>query len=388
MSPAERAPDGVFDAIHSRGAGAAAVTGEAWFAALLEVESALGAAAADAGLIDRADADAITAVCVPEGFDRSELASRAVEFANPVPPLVEEIRARVGQAAASVHFGATSQDVVDSAAMVVAGRALTVIEADLDAAADLAVGLARDHADTPMLARTLLQPAVPTTFGLVAIGWAVGLERVSARLGTVRRNLPVQLGGAAGTRAAYGEKGGEVAVALADRLGLQMTTLPWHADRGPVLELAGALGEAASAVAKPALDVVLLCQGEVGELRPRDPDRGGSSAMAHKRNPVAAISTRACASLVPGSVATLHAVGAGELQRAAGAWQAEWRALSDAIRATASGAAWLRDCLGDIEVDVERMRSNLELLDAVSDSEIEAAARLAASAIAERGNSG
>ena len=358
MAPSPADPGvSIFDGLYARGAAAAAVEGSAWLEALLEVEAALAQAQADAGAIGREAADAVEAACRPDLYDPAALAARGADFANPVPALVEALRERAGGAAAAVHIGATSQDILDSAAMLIAMRAVAAIRLDLAGAADSAADLAREHRDTPMLARTLMQPAVPTTFGLRAAGWMAALDGARQRLGELR--FPAQLGGAGGTRAAFGEAGAAVASAFAQRLGLAEAPLPWHADRGPVAELAGALGRAAGTVAKPALDVVLLSQAEVGELRPADRGRGGSSAMAHKHNPVAAISARACAAQTPGLVATLLAAMPGEHERAAGAWQSEWRALSELIRATGSAAAWLRDCLGDLEVDAERMRANL-----------------------------
>jgi 3-carboxy-cis,cis-muconate cycloisomerase len=251
-----------------------------------------------------------------------------------------------------VHRGATSQDVVDTAAMLVTRKALATIRADLRGAADAAAELARAHRDTPISGRTLLQQAVPTTFGLKAAGWMTGLDE--ARAGLERLRLTVQLGGAAGTLAGNSLK---VVRELARELALEEPVLPWHTLRGRIGELAGALGVAAGAVAKPARDIVLLSQTEVAEVR--EAVGGGSTAMPHKHNPVAAVSALACAQQAPGYVSTLLAAMAQEHERAAGAWHAEWRPLSVLLITVGSAAAWLRTSLEGLEVDAGRMRANL-----------------------------
>ena len=213
-----------------------------------------------------------------------------------------------------------------------------------------------------MAGRTLLQQAVPTTFGAKAAVWLTGLDAAAERLAVVRRErLAVQLGGAAGTLAALGQDGPAVVRLLADELGLGEPVGPWHAERTRIADLAGALGSVAAAIAKAALDLVLLAQTEVGEVSDSTPGRGGSSTMPHKRNPVAAIAARACAAQAPGLVATLLvAAGGGEHERAAGAWHAEWRPLTELLRAVGSAAAWLRDALSNVEIDGARMRANVE----------------------------
>jgi 3-carboxy-cis,cis-muconate cycloisomerase len=213
-----------------------------------------------------------------------------------------------------------------------------------------------------MAGRTLLQQAVPITFGVKAAGWLSGLDDAVDLLGRVASTrLAVQLGGAAGTRSALSPHGAAVAAALADELGL-VAAVPWHTNRVRVAELAGALGATAAALAKPARDVILLAQTEVGEVREGSPGRGGSSAMPQKRNPVAAIATVAAAAAAPGLVATLLAAAAGgEHERAAGAGQTEWTALRRLLVGVGSAAAWLADCLAHLEVDPERMRANLDL---------------------------
>jgi 3-carboxy-cis,cis-muconate cycloisomerase len=265
-------------------------------------------------------------------------------------------------AAGYVHNGATSQDVLDTAAMLVARRALEPLLADLAAAAAVAAGLAAEHRDTLLPGRTLLQHALPVTFGLKAAGWLVGLDESMARLAEVRRTrLAVQLGGAAGTLAALGDAGPAVAAALAAELRLAEPVLPWHTVRTRPAELAGALGEAAGVIGKVARDVILLAQTEVGEVTEAGGgDRGGSSTLPHKQNPVAAIGALACAQRTPALVATLLAAMVQEHERAAGSWHAEWLPFTDLLRATGSAACWLRECLEHLAVHPGRMRANLD----------------------------
>jgi 3-carboxy-cis,cis-muconate cycloisomerase len=210
--------------------------------------------------------------------------------------------------------------------------------------------------------RTLLQQALPTTFGLVAAGWLTALDAAAARLAAVRgEGLAVQLGGAAGTQAAFGSAAAAITAAYAAELALPVPVLPWHTDRGRIAALAGALGQAAGALGKVAKDVVLYAQTEVGEVHEAgDGDRGGSSAMPHKHNPVAALAAAACAAQAPGLVATLLAAMPQEHQRAAGGWHAEWRPLTALLESTGSAAYWIRDCLGRLRVDPARMRTNLD----------------------------
>jgi 3-carboxy-cis,cis-muconate cycloisomerase len=354
---------GLFDAVLARGGAREAVADEAWLQALLEVEAALARACAEAGVIPASHAEAIVSACRAELFDVAAIGAEAANVGNPAQPLVRALRAQVGGAAAEdVHRGATSQDIVDSAAMLVARRALEPALADLHGASDAAARLAAEHRDSVMIGRTLMQDAVAITFGLKAAGWLVALDESIERLREVR--LAAQLGGAAGTLAALGDAGPAVLGRFARELGLDEPVLAWHTDRTRIAELAGALGEACGAVAKVAGDVVLLAQTEVGEVREGVEGRGGSSAMAHKRNPVAAISARAAARQAPGLVATLLAAMEQEHERAAGAWHSEWPALRALLGFTGSAAAWLRDCLENLEVDVERMRSNVGDADA------------------------
>jgi 3-carboxy-cis,cis-muconate cycloisomerase len=362
MRPSSSGPEpGLFGAVLARGGATDEVADIAWLRALLEVEAALAGAAADAGIVDRSAADAVAAACDDAtSFDVDAIGAAAAATGTPVLPLVQALRAAVpASAREAVHVGATSQDVLDTAMMLVARRALDPTTSDLDVAANVAADLARHHRDTEMAGRTLDQQAVPVTFGLVCAQWMTGLDGATARLQAAARALPVQYGGAAGTRAAADGRGLDLAAHLAERLALRDPGLPWHTIRLPIGDLAGALGTACGIIAKIAADVILLAQTEIGELSDSDPTRGGSSAIAHKANPVAAVCARACAHHGPGLVATLLGAMEQEHQRAAGAWHSEWRTLCDLLGATGSAGAWLRDCLEHLVVHPDRMAQNV-----------------------------
>jgi len=355
---------GLFDGVLARGRVPGEITDRAWLQAMLDAEAALARAQARAGLIADADADAIAAVAAdPDRFDVAAIGAEAAKTGNPVVPLVKALTDAVeGDAAGQVHRGATSQDILDTAAMLVCSRALAPLLDDLDAAADAAARLADEHRATVMAGRTLMQHALPIAFGLKAAEWLAGLDEAAARLRAVRaERLAAQLGGAAGTLASLGDDGPAVLAAFAAELGLAEPVVAWHTIRTRPAELAGALGAAAGVIAKVARDVVLMAQTEVGEVREGVPGRGGSSTLPHKRNPVAAISAVASAMRAPGLVASLLGAMAHEHERAAGPWHAEWRPLGELLEATGSAAAWLRDCLEHLEVDAERMRANLDL---------------------------
>ncbi len=335
-----------------------AVSERAWLEAMLASERALARAEARVGVIPAEAADAIAAACDPERFDVAQLAEEGRRVANPVEPLVRALVAEAGEAGRWVHWGATSQDVLDTASMLVARGALDVILGELDRVADGCAALAEAHRTTPMAARTVLQQAVPTTFGLVAAGWLTSILDVRARLEAVRdERLAAQLGGAGGTLAALGADGLAVARTFAEEVGLPEAPLPWHALRVRVAELGAALDVAAGALGKVALDVTLLAQTEVGEVAERQ--GGGSSAMPQKRNPVGAVLTSACARTAHGHASVLVSGLPQEHQRAAGAWQAEWLALSGALAFTGGAAASLRETVAGLEVRPERMTENL-----------------------------
>lgn len=349
---------GLFDGLFARGRVADEVSARAWLQAMLDFEAALARAVAPTDA-----AEAIAAVCVADGFDVAEIGRSAADKGTPVPGLVAALRSKLpDDSAAHAHRGATSQDVVDTAAMLVAHRALGPLLDDLSAAGDACASLAERYRDTPMAGRTLLQQAAPTTFGLKAAGWLTGLDDVRAELADVRANgLAVQLGGAVGTLAALGDDGLSAVESVARSLELVAPPLPWHTVRTRPARLACALGTAAGVMGKIARDAELLAQTEVGEVAEGGGEgRGGSSTLPHKRNPVGAVAVSACAARAPGLVATMLASMAQEHERAAGAWQAESETLSDLLRLTGSAASALRELLEGLEVNTERMRANLD----------------------------
>jgi 3-carboxy-cis,cis-muconate cycloisomerase len=351
----------LFAGTFARGGAAAAVSDDAWFRALLEVEAALARAAAASGLVPATAADAVTAACAdPSRLDLAGVVARAADAGNPVPPLVRALQDAVGpRDAAAVHVGATSQDVLDTALLLLARSAVRAVDADLAAAAEVCARLARAHRDDVVMGRTLMQQALPTTFGLKAATWLAGLDGARLRLAEVVATLPVQYGGAVGTLAASSGAGVLVRAALAAELGLATTAVPWATTRLPVADLAGALGAAAGVVATVAVDVVLLAQSEVAEVAEGGAGRGGSSAMPHKRNPVAAISARACARRAPGLVATLLGAMEQEHERAAGAWHSEWPTLTDLLVTVGSAASWLAEGLRGLRPDPARMAATV-----------------------------
>jgi 3-carboxy-cis,cis-muconate cycloisomerase len=373
---------GLFGGVFARGGVEADDT--AWLQAMLDAEAGLARALERAGLAPAGSGAAVTATARAGNFDPNELGELAALTGNPVPGLARALARRVPQTAvSSVHRGATSQDILDTAVMLLAKRAVDVMLADLAQAAEAAAGLAEEHRASIMIGRTLLQQAVPVTFGLVAAGWLTSVDEAREGLAAVRsRRLAVQFGGAAGTLASLGDAGRRVAALLAEELGLALPVLPWHTDRLRIIDLGTALARVAAALGKIARDVTLLAQSEVGEVSegagpaasrgpeqaPRGPEpqapaasprRGGSSAMPHKRNPVASIAILGCTRQVPGLLATLAMATEQELQRAAGAWHAEWEPLTALLRLTGSAASWGAELLSGLVVDTTRMAANL-----------------------------
>ncbi|MGA3155539.1 MAG: lyase family protein [Streptosporangiaceae bacterium] len=365
--------DGLFSALFGRGA--AGPDDAAWLQAMLDAEAGLARALERAGLAAGGSGEAVTAAARAGDFDGAEIGRQAARTGNPVPALVRALTARVPEPArAAVHQGATSQDILDTAMMLLGRRGLDEIGTSLAAAAAAAAGLAEAHAGTIMAGRTLLQQAVPVTFGLVAAGWLTALDESRQQLDWIRRErLAAQLGGAAGTLASLGDAGPAVAALFAAELGLARPALPWHTSRLRIADLAAGLAGACAAAGKIARDITLLAQSEVGEVREgsavaegnrRDQaggdQAGGSSAMPHKRNPVAAVVILGCTRRAPGLAATLLAAGEQELQRAAGGWHAEWEPLAELLRLTGSAAAWSADLLAGLQVDPDRMRASLD----------------------------
>jgi 3-carboxy-cis,cis-muconate cycloisomerase len=353
----------LFGAVFARGPVAAEVSDRGWLQAMLDVEAGLARALARAGLVPPAAAEAVTAAARAEQFSSAEIGRAAEAAGNPVPALVAALGKAVPEhARQAVHFGATSQDIVDSALMLITKRSLPYLEADLAAAASSAARLAEQHAASVMLGRTLLQHATPVTFGLKAAGWLYALDQARLSLRTfARTQLLAQFGGATGTLAALGTRGAEVAGFLAQELGLIEPRLPWHTARIPVLQLSASLGLTSGTIAKIARDITLLAQSELEEVAESGgAGRGGSSTMPHKHNPIGSIAAVSCTRRVPGLVATLLSAAEQEHERGAGSWHVETETASELLRLTGSAASWLSDVLGGLRVNRQRMRENLE----------------------------
>ncbi|CAL9651032.1 3-carboxy-cis,cis-muconate cycloisomerase [Streptomyces sp. enrichment culture] len=348
------------------GSPAAAATGDrAYLRALLDAEAALTRAQAALGLAPAEAADAVGAAAAdPDAFDARSVAERARGGGNPVIPLVADLTRAVGEPYAPyVHRGATSQDILDTAAMLVAARTLDLLLPDLARTERALAGLAAEHRDTPMPGRTLTQHAVPTAFGLKAAGWRSLVLDARDRITAVRDALPVQLGGAAGTLAAFEAYGATDPVGLvaayARELGLRAPLLPWHTLRTPVADLAGALAFAAGALGKIAVDVLTLARTEIGEVA--EGSGGGSSAMPHKANPVRSTLIAAAARRAPQLAATLYGSLAAEDERPAGAWHAEWEPLRDLLRLTGGAARDAAELAEGLRVRPDVMRAHLGL---------------------------
>jgi 3-carboxy-cis,cis-muconate cycloisomerase len=333
---------------------------------MLDVEAALARAEARVGVVPGAAATAIVAQCRAELFDRKTLAEGTALAGNPAIPLVKALTALVAaqdqEAARFVHYAATSQDVMDTGLVLQLRAALDLLDADLDRLATALAQLAGAHRDLPLAGRTWLQQALPITFGLKAASWLSAIERHQERLRELRpRLLVVQFGGAAGTLAALGERGLEVADALAAELELGLPDLPWHAERDRVAEVATSLGLLIGTLGKLARDVSLLMQTEVGEaFEPVGQGRGGSSTMPHKRNPVSAAVALAAATKVPGLVSVMLAAMVQEHERGLGGWHAEWETLPEICLLSAGALAQMVQVMEGLELDPARMRANLD----------------------------
>ncbi|MDQ0765709.1 3-carboxy-cis,cis-muconate cycloisomerase [Streptomyces canus] len=332
--------------------------------ALLDAEAALTRVQARLGLAPDAAADAVTEAAHADRFDVRSLAERARAGGNPVIPLVADLTKAVGEEYGSyVHRGATSQDILDTATMLVAARTLGLLLADLDRVQRAVARLAAEHRDTAMPGRTLTQHAVPTTFGLKAAGWRALVLDARDRVAAVRDSLPAQLGGAAGTLAAFTVYGTEdtqaLTAAFASELGLRAPLLPWHTLRTPIADLAGCLAFTAGALGKIAADVLVLGRTEIAEVA--EGSGGGSSAMPHKANPVRATLIAAAARRAPQLAATLYGSLAAEDERPAGAWHAEWEPLRDLLRLVGGAARDTVELTEGLQVHGDTMREHLDL---------------------------
>ncbi|WP_215454182.1 3-carboxy-cis,cis-muconate cycloisomerase [Streptomyces sp. ATCC 21386] len=343
---------------------AAATSDTAHLRALLDAEAALTRAQAALGLVPAAAGPAVTSAADAATPDVRSLAERARGGGNPVIPLVADLTEAVGpEYGPYVHRGATSQDIMDTATMLVAARTLDLVLADLGRAESALAALAAAHRDTAMPGRTLTQHAVPTTFGLKAVGWRSLLLDARDRLAVVRATLPAQLGGAAGTLAAFTVFGATDTQALTDayarELGLHAPQLPWHTLRTPIADLAGALAFTAGALGKLAVDVLTLARTEIAEVA--EGSGGGSSAMPHKANPVRSTLIAAAARRAPHLAATLYGALAAEDERPAGAWHAEWEPLRELLRLVGGAARDAVELTRGLRVNPDAMRRHLDL---------------------------
>ena len=342
---------------------------------MLDVEAALADALAEVGVIPATSVPPIRAAARAEFYDLDALAEEAGPAGNVLIPLVRHLTLRVAStdvaAAGHVHWGATSQDVMDTALVLQLRVAMRDVLSSLDQAADAAAGLARRHVATPIAGRTWLQQATPTSFGAKAATWLDAIARARLQLATsLEAALELQLGGATGTLSSLGPAGPAVARALAVRLDLRVSDIPWHTERSRLVGVACALGMTCGSLGKIGRDIALLAQTEVGEVSEQaSPGRGGSSSMPHKRNPVASAVAAAAAVQAPGLVATMLSAMPQEHERAFGGWQAEWDTLPALVELTSRSARALADALAHLVVDEARMRANLDAAGGVARAE-------------------
>ncbi len=333
---------------------------------MLNFEAALARAEAATGVIPQSAAGPIAAACRAESFDLAALADASTRSGNLAIPLVKALTSNVAQqdadAARYVHWGATSQDVIDTATMLTLRAAIDILLGDIDRAVAGFAKLARQHRDTAVVARTWLQHALPMPFGLKLAEYAAALHRSRKRLQRLRTEaLALQFGGAAGTLAALGDKGLAVAERLAQELRLPLPDAPWHTHRDRIAEAASVFAIIAGTCGKIARDVSLMMQTDVGEaFEPSGEGRGGSSTMPHKRNPVAAASALGAATMAPNLAATILAAQVQDHERSAGPWHAEWPTLPTLLLVTSGALAAIVDIAEGLEVDTARMRANLD----------------------------
>lgn len=338
---------------------------EVYLQHMLDFEHALARAEAAAGVIPASAVESIANACHAEAFDRTALAQAAAQAGNLAIPLVKMLTEKVGQADPSaarfVHWGATSQDVIDTATMLGLRAAINALTIDLDRAIAGFAQLARQHRETVMVGRTWLQHALPMPFGLKLAEYAAALNRSRGRLKRLLgETLALQFGGAAGTLAALGDKGFKVAEHLANELSLPLPDAPWHTHRDRIADVASVLAILTGTCGKIARDVSLMMQTDVAEaFEPAAEGRGGSSTMPHKRNPVAAASALAAATMAPNLAATIFAAQVQEHERSAGPWHAEWPTLPTLQLVTSGALAAIADIAEGLEVDAARMQANL-----------------------------
>ena len=333
--------------------------------AMIQFETALARVEGKLGVIPRSAAQAISAAARSANLDAASIAAEALHSGTPAIPFVraltEHVRARDAHAAGFVHWGATSQDVTDTALILLLQKAQRILEADLRRLERSLERLSRLHRRTPMLGRTLLQAAPPVTFGLKAAGWLAAVHRGHARLTVAFAEcFMLQFGGADGTLAALGTDGPRIARALADELDVGCPEAPWHTQRDRLAGLICACGVLAGSLGKMARDILLLSQNEVAEVsEPAGAGRGGSSTMPHKQNPVSSVLALAAAAKVPGLVASYLSAMVQEHERAAGGAQAEWPMVAGVVQNTGLAITCMAEVAEGMSVDPERMRANI-----------------------------
>jgi 3-carboxy-cis,cis-muconate cycloisomerase len=347
-----------------------------WLAAMLDFEAAIARAQAEVGVIPAYAAEVIVSCCDVALYNIAEIGRRTTLAGNPAIPLVsmltEKVRAKNAAAAEFVHYGATSQDVIDTGLGIVCTAAQRIIQHRLAACSHALAALAKKHRNTLMAGRTLLQHALPISFGMKCAQWLNELL-ISHDCLMLRFTNQLQFGGAAGNLSALGDKALDVQEKLlvADRLGpypngtmfsFVAHNTPWHTSRAHVQQVASRLGIYTSTLGKIARDIALLMQTEVGEVfEPSAPGKGGSSTLPHKRNPVQTTAIVACAIRTPGLVATMLAAGIQEHERGVGGWHAEWDTMRELLLLTGAASLHMQTLLEGLEVDTARMRANLEL---------------------------
>lgn len=334
---------------------------------MLDVEAALAAAEASARVIPRAAVAPIAAACAAKRYDAAAIGAAAANAGNVAIPLVKALTAEVAKrnkdAARFVHWGATSQDIIDTATVLTLREAAALLDRDLLRAIKGFVALAKKHRSTVMAGRTWLQQALPTTFGLKAAEYAASLSRARIRIGEAVFDASVlQFGGAAGTLAALGTRGGAVARALGKELALAVPPAPWHAHNDRIANAASAIAIAIGECGKIARDVSLLMQTEIAEVfEPAGAGRGGSSTMPQKRNPVLSAQILTAANIAPNLVSSLLAGLVQEQERGLGGWQASWLTLPQLLLIASGAFERTAELAGGLEVDKARMRANLDL---------------------------
>jgi 3-carboxy-cis,cis-muconate cycloisomerase len=333
---------------------------------MLDFEAALARAQARCGVIPETAARKIAGKCKARLIDFDALALTTADLVNPAIPLVKQLTALVAkedvEAARFVHWGATSQDANDTGLVLQVQQAFDILEGDLAALCAGLVELAQKHRSTPIVGRTLMQHALPTTFGVKVAGWLDAMSRHRERFAETRkRALVLQFGSAVGTLAALREKGLPVAEALAAELQLELPAMPWHTQRDRVAETATTLGLCAGTLGKMARDISLHMQTEIAEVfEPAAEGRGGSSSMPHKRNPVSAAIVLSAATRIPGLVSTMLSAMVQEDERGVGNWHAEWETLPEIFRLTAGALHQMATIVPHLEIDAARMRDNLD----------------------------